>query len=127
MRDCLTPPKGASAVEMIPHWRRQYQLDASKNLAPFWFHCDGWIGDDSMRRQAGFFDVDDRPVFGVRLSADERKALDMAAAAEDRPAAYVARRAILDWLKEKGFMKWPWWTRAARPVRFAPLPPLCVG
>jgi hypothetical protein len=29
----------------------------------------------------------------------------MAAAAEDRPAAYVARRAILDWLKEKGFMK----------------------
>jgi hypothetical protein len=28
-------------------------------------------------------------------SADERKALDKAAAAEDRPAAYVARRAIL--------------------------------
>ena len=44
-----------------------------------------------------------KPVFGVRLSADERKALDKAAAAEDRPAAYVARRAILDWLKEKGF------------------------
>src|SRR6202043_348328 len=38
-------------------------LDASKNLANsprFCFHCDGWIGDDSMRRQAGFFDVDDR-------------------------------------------------------------------
>jgi predicted transcriptional regulator len=46
-----------------------------------------------------------KPAFGVRLSADERKALDKAAAAEDRPAAYVARRAILDWLKEKGFMK----------------------
>ena len=39
------------------------KLDASKNLAnllPFCFHCDGWIGDDSMRRQAGFFDVVDR-------------------------------------------------------------------
>lgn len=46
-----------------------------------------------------------KPVFGVRLSADERKALNKAAAAEDRPAAYVARRAILDWLKAKGFLK----------------------
>jgi IS5 family transposase len=39
------------------------KADASKNLANsphFCFHCDGWIGDDSMRRQAGFFDVDDR-------------------------------------------------------------------
>jgi predicted transcriptional regulator len=46
-----------------------------------------------------------RPMFGIRLSADERKALDSAASAEDRPAAYVARRAILEWLREKGFMK----------------------
>jgi predicted transcriptional regulator len=46
-----------------------------------------------------------KPVFGVRISADERKALDKAATAEDRPAGYVARRAILDWLKEKGFLK----------------------
>jgi len=45
------------------------------------------------------------PMFSLRLSPDERKALDKAAAAEDRPSAYVARRAILDWLKEKGFMK----------------------
>ena len=46
-----------------------------------------------------------KPVFGVRLSEDERKALDNAAEAEDRPAAYVARRAILEWLKKKGFLK----------------------
>ena len=45
------------------------------------------------------------PMFSLRLSPDERKALDKAAAAEDRPSAYVARRAILEWLKEKGFMK----------------------
>ena len=35
----------------------------------------------------------------------ERKALDKAAEAEDRSAAYVARRAITEWLKEKGFLK----------------------
>jgi predicted transcriptional regulator len=46
-----------------------------------------------------------KPVFGIRLSADERKALDKAATAEDRPAAYVARRAILDWLKANGYLK----------------------
>lgn len=46
-----------------------------------------------------------KPVFGVRLSAVERKALDKAATAEDRAAAYVARRAILDWLKANGFLK----------------------
>ena len=45
-----------------------------------------------------------RPVFGIRLSADERQALDSAASAEDRPAAYVARRAILEWLREKGYL-----------------------
>jgi predicted transcriptional regulator len=46
-----------------------------------------------------------RPIFSLRLSADERRALEKAAKVEDRPAAYIARRAILDWLKEKGFMK----------------------
>jgi len=43
--------------------------------------------------------------FNVRLDLDERAALEAAGAAEDRPAAYVARRAILEWLKEKGFLK----------------------
>src|SRR3989475_8287556 len=32
----------------------------TRQFAAFLIHCDGWIGDDSMRRQAGFFDVDDR-------------------------------------------------------------------
>lgn len=45
------------------------------------------------------------PMFSIRLSADERKVLEKAATAEDRPLAYVARRAIMEWLKEKGFMK----------------------
>jgi predicted transcriptional regulator len=43
--------------------------------------------------------------FNVRLSSDEKTALEAAGAAEDRPAAYVARRAIVEWLKEKGFLK----------------------
>jgi predicted transcriptional regulator len=46
-----------------------------------------------------------RGMFGIRLSADERAALDAAAAAEDRPAAYVARRAIMEWLERNGFLK----------------------
>jgi hypothetical protein len=46
-----------------------------------------------------------KPMFSIRLSADERKALEKAGAAEDRPLAYVARRAIRDWLKENGFLK----------------------
>jgi hypothetical protein len=45
------------------------------------------------------------PMFSLRLTPDERKALDKAAAAEDRPSAYVARRAITDWLRERGFLK----------------------
>jgi hypothetical protein len=55
------------------------------------------------RRLADNFEAS--PMFSLRLNPDERKALDKAAAAEDRPSAYVARRAILDWLKEKGFLK----------------------
>jgi len=44
-------------------------------------------------------------MLSIRLGPDERKALEKAAKEEDRPMAYVARRAILDWLKEKGFLK----------------------
>jgi predicted transcriptional regulator len=44
-------------------------------------------------------------MFSIRLSSAERKALEKAGAAEDRPLAYIARRAILDWLKENGFLK----------------------
>jgi hypothetical protein len=46
-----------------------------------------------------------KAMFGVRLAAEEREALDKAAAAEDRSAAYIARRAILDWLKAQGYLK----------------------
>jgi len=46
-----------------------------------------------------------KPMFSVRLSAEERKSLEKAAAAEDRPMAYVARRAIFEWLRKGGFMK----------------------
>jgi hypothetical protein len=45
-----------------------------------------------------------KTMFGIRLATEEREALDKAAAAEDRPAAYVARRAILEWLKSNGFL-----------------------
>ena len=58
-----------------------------------------------MKKTAPMSKAQAKPIFGIRLSADERKALDKAAAAEDRPSAYVARRAILDWLKSKGFLK----------------------
>src|SRR4029077_12507305 len=37
-----------------------WMLLRTRQFAAFLIHCDGWIGDDSMRRQAGFFDVDDR-------------------------------------------------------------------
>jgi hypothetical protein len=43
--------------------------------------------------------------FNVRLDSDERAALEAAGMAEDRPAAYVARRFIVEGLKEKGFLK----------------------
>jgi hypothetical protein len=38
-------------------------VDTSKNLSNlgyFFFHREGWVGDSRMRRQPGFFDVDDR-------------------------------------------------------------------
>jgi predicted transcriptional regulator len=43
--------------------------------------------------------------FGYRLNAAEHEALDKAAAAEDRSSGYIARRALVEWLKEKGFLK----------------------
>jgi predicted transcriptional regulator len=46
-----------------------------------------------------------RPSFSVRLDDNERAALDKAAKAEDRPAAYIVRRELLGWLKAKGFLK----------------------
>jgi predicted transcriptional regulator len=42
---------------------------------------------------------------GLGLDPQERAALDKAAGAEDRSSAYVARRAVLDWLKANGFLK----------------------
>jgi|HubBroStandDraft_4_1064222.scaffolds.fasta_scaffold908354_1 predicted transcriptional regulator len=46
-----------------------------------------------------------KPLFSVRLDPADREALDKAAAEEDRAAAQVARRAIHQWLKEKGYLK----------------------
>jgi hypothetical protein len=46
-----------------------------------------------------------KPSFSVRLDDNERAALDKAAKAEDRPAAYIVRRVLLAWLKAKGFLK----------------------
>jgi len=43
--------------------------------------------------------------FSVRLDDNERKALAAAGKAEDRSAAYVARRVLTDWLRAKGFLK----------------------
>jgi len=43
--------------------------------------------------------------FSVRLDEDERKALEAAGAKEERPAAWIARRVLTDWLREKGFLK----------------------
>jgi predicted transcriptional regulator len=39
------------------------------------------------------------------LSPEEREALQKAASAEDKPIAYVARRAVVAWLKEQGWLK----------------------
>jgi len=43
--------------------------------------------------------------FTVRLDQTEKEALEAAAKAEDRAASWIARRAIISWLKAKGFMK----------------------
>jgi hypothetical protein len=44
-------------------------------------------------------------LFSVRLDEDERAALEMAAKADDRPAAVLLRRIAKEWLKEHGFLK----------------------
>jgi hypothetical protein len=43
--------------------------------------------------------------FAVRLKPDAHTALIEAGAAEERPAAWVAQRAIIQWLKESGWLK----------------------
>jgi len=43
--------------------------------------------------------------FSIRLMPDVRAALTKAGEAEDRPAAYIALRYILDGLKTGGFLK----------------------
>jgi predicted DNA-binding protein len=44
-------------------------------------------------------------MLSVRLEEEVHEALAAAGKAEDRSSAYVARRAILEWLKKKGFLK----------------------
>lgn len=39
------------------------------------------------------------------LEPKEREALEKAAKAEDRPSTYVARRAVVEWLKTNGWLK----------------------
>ena len=46
-----------------------------------------------------------KPGFTVRLEAEARAALDKAAAAEDRPSAYLVRQFVREALKAKGFLK----------------------
>jgi hypothetical protein len=41
-------------------------------------------------------------LISMGLSPEEREALQKAASAEDKPMAYVARRAAAAWLKEQG-------------------------
>lgn len=43
--------------------------------------------------------------FSIRLTPRARAALIKAGDAEDRAAAWIAQRAVLDWLKENGFLK----------------------
>jgi hypothetical protein len=43
--------------------------------------------------------------FSIRLTPEARAALIKAGAAEERPAAWIAQKAVTLWLKEKGFLK----------------------
>jgi predicted DNA-binding protein len=47
----------------------------------------------------------ERKMFSIRFDPLHRKALDAAAKREDRTAAYIVRRATIDWLKANGFLK----------------------
>lgn len=42
---------------------------------------------------------------GIRLSADERAALDAAARSDDRSISSLARRIIAEWLRTNGFLR----------------------
>jgi hypothetical protein len=42
---------------------------------------------------------------GVRLTPAAKKALEKAAQDDARPVAALAQKIIMDWLKEKGFLK----------------------
>lgn len=44
-------------------------------------------------------------MFSVRFEPGDRQALSNAAKAEDRPEAYIVRRATIDWLKANGYLK----------------------
>jgi hypothetical protein len=44
---------------------------------------------------------------GVRLSPDEREALDRAARSDDRSISALARKIIADWLRSNGFLGVP--------------------
>jgi hypothetical protein len=46
-----------------------------------------------------------KKLFCIGLLADEREALSKAALSEDRSSAYIARRVLLTWLKEEGWLK----------------------
>jgi predicted transcriptional regulator len=46
-----------------------------------------------------------RKPFSVRLAPDVRAALDKMGKAEDRPAAYIAQRFIVEGLKAGGLLK----------------------
>lgn len=42
---------------------------------------------------------------GIRLDPDEREALGRAAKADDRPISSLARKIIVAWLRENGWLK----------------------
>jgi hypothetical protein len=43
--------------------------------------------------------------FSIRLTPRARAALIKAGEAEERAAAWIAQRAVLDWLKANGYLK----------------------
>jgi hypothetical protein len=45
------------------------------------------------------------PPFSVRFSPDTRKALERASADDMRPASHLVNKIVVDWLKEKGYLK----------------------
>lgn len=42
---------------------------------------------------------------GVRLTVEEKRALEHAAAADDRPVSALARKVLIDWLREHGWIQ----------------------